>query len=211
MAINGWLHPEESRAADTVDRVVASIGSTAITQSDVEMEHRFETFLEGHAPSPPPDAKEMEQARDRLIQQMLLALEADGEGLKVENSKTEAISWLEQVRKNYPDSQSYQSAMAATGMTEDDALARLENHIRTLRLIDERLRPNAWVDQREIEHYYENNFSPDYTRRTGASAPALDKVEDEIREILVQQKVDRLLVEWLKEIKEDRHVGLHSF
>ena len=175
------------------------------------MEYRFETFLEGRPQSPPPDAKELDQARDRLIQQMLLTLEADGEGLKVEHSKTEAIRWLDQVRKNYPDPQSYQSALAATGMTEDDALARLENHIRTLRLIDERLRPNAWVDQREIEHYYENNFSPDYTRRTGASAPALDKVEDEIREILVQQKVDRLLVEWLKEIKEDRHVGLHSF
>jgi hypothetical protein len=211
MAVNGWLHPENSCAADTVDRVVASIGSTTITQSDAEVEYRFEMFLEGHPQSPPPDSKELDQARDRLIQQTLLTLEAEGEGLKVENSRTEAMRWLDQVRKDYPDSQSYQSALAATTMTEEEALARLENHVRTLRLIDQRLRPNAWVDQKEIGHYYEDKFSPDYTRRTGVSAPALDKVEDEIREILVQQKVDQLLAEWLKEIRESRHVEFHSF
>jgi len=65
------LGPSFSRA-EILDRVVASTGEVAITQSDVEREYRLERFLDGQWPAPPPDSKTLEQVGERLTEQKLL-------------------------------------------------------------------------------------------------------------------------------------------
>ena len=52
IAAGGTVSP----AAQTLDRVVASIGNLAITASDVEQEYRFERFLDAQWPPPPPNS-----------------------------------------------------------------------------------------------------------------------------------------------------------
>ena len=59
-------------AAQTLDRVVASIGNVAITASDVEQEYRFERFLDAQWPAPPPNSATLADAREHLTYQMLL-------------------------------------------------------------------------------------------------------------------------------------------
>jgi hypothetical protein len=211
MALALGTSTPDACAVGTLDRVVASIGNTAITRSDVETEHRFENFLEGTPRQEAPDAQQFEQARDRLINQLLLTTEADAEDIRAEDSSAQATQLLKQVRERYPDEQSYRTALATTGLSEEQALRRLERHVRSLRLIDQRLRPNAWVDHSEIEAYYRGTFVPEHSRREGTTVPPLEEVESQIREILVEQKVDQLLAEWLKEIEASRHVRLHSF
>lgn len=197
--------------AETLDRVVASVGNIAITEGEVEMEFRFENFLEGKPQESLPGRQDLQSARDRLIQQTLLVLEAEAEGVDESDSAARATQMLEQVRRTYPDAAAYQAAMESTGFTETQILERLQRHVRSLRLIDQRLRPNAWVDQWEIETYYAGTFAPEFLRRNKGPAPSLGEVEDQIHEILVQQKVDQLLAEWLKEIEKNRQVKVHSF
>ena len=200
-----------ARAAETLDRVVGSVGNIAITESEVEMEHRFENFLECKSQGSQPGLQDLQQARDRLIKQTLLVLEAEAEGVDKSDSAARATQMLEQVRRTYPDAAAYQAAMESTGFTEAQILERLQRHVRSLRLIDQRLRPNAWVDRPEIETYYTETFVPEFLRRNEGPAPSLGEVEDQIHEILVQQKVDQLLAEWLKEIEMNRQVKVHSF
>jgi hypothetical protein len=206
----GLLSPA-SRAAETLDRVVASVGNIAITEGEVEMEFRFENFLEGRPQEGPPGEQDLQQASDRLMKQTLLVLEAEAEGVDASDSAAQVAQLLEQIRRSYPDAATYEAALRSTGLSETQILERLQRHVRSLRLIDQRLRPNAWVDQPEIETYYEGTFVPEFLRRNKGPAPSLGEVEDQIREILVQQKVDQLLVEWLKEIEVNRQVKVHSF
>jgi hypothetical protein len=200
-----------AHAAETLDRVVASVGNLAITEGEVEMEFRFENFLEGKPSENQPSLHDLKQAHDRLIKQTLLVLEAEAEGVDASDSAAQAAQLLEQVHRSYPDAATYEAAIRSTGLSETQILERLQHHVRSLRLIDQRLRPNAWVDQPEIETYYEGTFVPEFLRRNKGPAPSLGEVEDQIREILVQQKVDQLLVEWLKEIEANRQVKVHSF
>jgi hypothetical protein len=198
-------------AAETLDRVVASVGNIAITTSDVEKEYRYELLLEAKLPAPVPDAATLDRVRDRLVEQQLLKQEADAEGIERADLPQGAKQALSEVRRQYPSDEAYQTALGALGITEEQVLGRLEEQAVTIRVIDQRLRPAAWVERSEIETYYTNTFVPELSRQSTSPAPPLDEVEAQIREILVQQKIDRLLATWLGELKAVRRVRLHSF
>jgi hypothetical protein len=195
--------------SQTVDRIAVSIGNIAITQSEIEQELRFEQFMDGQSQSQEPDAAQLAAARDRLLKQTLLSLEAEAEGTESSALAEEASRLLDQVRKLYPDVARYQAALAGTSLTQDQAVQRLMTHVRSLRLINLKLRPNAWVERPEIEAFYEKKFVPEYGQR--GVPPPIEEVENEIREILLEQKVDQLLDEWLKEIEGSRRVKFHAY
>jgi hypothetical protein len=153
----------------------------------------------------------LDRVRDRLVEQQLLKQEAEAEGIERADLPQGAEQALSEVRRQYPSEEAYHAAFRALGITEEKVLHRLEEQIVTIRIIDQRLRPAAWVERSEIETYYTNTFVPEFSRQSAAPAPPLDEVEAQIREILVQQKIDRLLATWLGELKAVRRVRLHSF
>jgi peptidyl-prolyl cis-trans isomerase SurA len=194
--------------AETVDRIAVSVGNIGITQSEIEQQLRFEKFMDGQPQSAEPGPAQLEAARDRLVRQTLLALEAETEDTDSSGLAAEAGRLLDEVRKLYPDEESYQTALSATGCTQDQAVQRLMNHVRILRLIDQKLRPNAWVEPAEIETYYQKTIVPKYSE-SHETPPPLEELEQQIRELLLQQEVDQLLDDWLKEIESSRRVKFH--
>ena len=198
-------------AAETVDRVVASIGNAALTASDVEQEYRFELFLNGQSLSVPPDPATLERVRDRLIDQRLLAEEAEAERVERTDLPPQAAATLAEVRRKYPSEEAFQAALRTLEMDEREVLQRLGDQALVLRIIDQRLRPAAWVERAEIEAYYRKTFGREHVEQAAGSAPALEDVENQIREILAQEKINQLLSTWLEELKTSRRVRLHSF
>ena len=196
---------------DTLDRAVASIGNSALTESDVQAECRFELFRNGRPAETAPDAAEFERIRDRLIDQKLLEQEAEAENLKLPDLSRQATEMLNQARAKYATEALYQAALRSLGMDEPRVLERLTRQVRTLWLIDQRLRSSVWVEQAEIEVYYRETFAPEYLRCSGGAAPSLADVENQIREILVQKKIDELLAKWLEELRSSRRLRVHSF
>jgi hypothetical protein len=205
-----WLTPVFSRA-EILDRVVASIGDLAITQSDVEQEYRLERFLDGQWPPPPPDSKTLEQVRERLVYQKLL-LEEETQDLSRDPAlEKTAVEALDGVRKRFPSEQDYRSALHWLHMDEKQILATLVDQQRILRIIEQQLRPAAAPGTPEVESYYRDVFTPEYTRTHGPPVPPLREVEGQIREILVQKKIDELLASWLEELRPSRRVRFYSF
>jgi hypothetical protein len=199
-------------SAQTLDQVVASIGNTAITQSDVDAEYRFEVFLtEGHLPASPPDAATFARVRDRLIDQRLLTQEAAAEGIQPEDVHQAAERRLTDARKKCKSEDAFQSSLRSLGLTEAQLLDRLAEQERTLRMIDQRMRPSVTVEPAEIEAYYRDTFTPDYSKHNpGEAVPPLAQVESQIREVLAQKKIDQQLAAWLNELKVTHHVRLEQ-
>jgi hypothetical protein len=198
-------------AAETVDRVVASIGNAALTASDAEQEYRFELFSNGQSPSAPPDLATPERVRDRLIDQRLLAEEAQAENVERTDLPPQGAATLAEVRKKYPSEEAFQAALRTLEMDEQEVLRRLEDQMLVLHIIDQHLRPAAWVERAEIEAYYQKTFGREHVEQAAGPTPALEEVENQIREILVQEKIDHLLSSWLQELKASRRVRLYSF
>jgi hypothetical protein len=196
--------------AEMLDRVVASVGDTAITQRDVDQEYLFERFLDGKSPAGEPDSEDTQAALNRLISQTLLTEQMRSPGRASKNGAKNAEETLKSVREKYPDEQSYRAALQSLGMTEPQVLKRLEIYQRTLQMINNRLRPMALPDPAEIEDYYKNIFVPEYTKQNAGAPPKLDQVREQIREILVQKKMNEQLDDWLKRLKASHRVTIHS-
>jgi hypothetical protein len=197
-------------AAEVVDRVVASVDNIAITQNDVKEQYRLEQFLNGQPLETAPESA-LEGVRDRLINQVLMEQEVEAEAGNLPDFSAQAEKAWEEVRGKYASEESFQAALEKLGMSRQEILARLQVQERMLYLIDERLRPAAWVDLSEIEDYYSKTFVPEYEQRHSSKPPPLEEVESQIREILVQKKIDELLPDWMGELRTGRRVKVHPF
>jgi len=197
--------------AEILDRVVASIGNVTITQSDVEREYRLERFLDGQWPAPPPDSKTLEQVRERLTDQKLLLGEETQDFSHDATLEKTAAEELDAVRKSFSSEPDYQSALHALHMDEKQILTTLIEQQRILRIVEQRLRPEAAPGTTDVQSYYRDVFTPEYTQTHRSAVPPLTEVQGQIQEILVQKKIDQLLASWLEELKPSRAVRFHSF
>jgi peptidyl-prolyl cis-trans isomerase SurA len=190
--------------------VVASVGNTAITSSDVENEYRLELFLDGKpAADADPDVTTLDQVRDRLIDRALLDEEAHASEIKVAPDDSAVDQRLDEVRKKFPNLAAYQNGLQALSMTEAGLRQDLAEQQTILQLIDQRLRPEATVEPSEIETYYRSTLIPQLERQ-GQPAVPLAQVTDRIREILVQQKISGLLEDWLKRLRAAHEVKTYG-
>jgi SurA-like N-terminal domain len=195
---------------ETLDRVVASIGNAAITERDVDEEYHFERFLQGRPPTGSPDPVVRKAALSRLISQKLLEEQIGSVSRNAAAAQESAENTLQQVRKEFRSDEAYRSALRTLGMTEPQVLKRLKLYQRTLRMIDERLRPTAQPDLKEVEAYYKETFVPEYAKSHTTPPPPLAEVRDKIQEILVQRKINQLLSRWLDRLKSTRRVTIYS-
>ena len=208
IAAGGTVYP----AADILDRVVASVDRAAITASDVEHEYRFERFLDAQWPPPPPDARALASARERLTYQILISREEDPAPADKAECEKAAVERLAALRKGFPGPEGFQVAVRELGMTEADIVARIAKQNLMLRLIDQRLRPAASPPDDEVAEYYRQTFIPEFQRKNpGAAAPPLPEVENQIREVLTQKHINELLDQWIEELKPSNRVSIHSF
>lgn len=196
--------------AENLDRVVASVDYRAITESDVETEYRLEQFLDGKAPTAPPDEDTRQLVRDRLIDQMLLSEEAAKSSAETASAETLGKE-LDEVQKQFGSEQAFGSALRAVGLTKEQVIERLQERQTVLNLINRRLGPEAFVERSEIETYYNKTFVPAYQKENTGPVPPLREVARRIREILLQERVNKLLEEWLKNLKTSHRVEEHSF
>jgi len=195
--------------AEVLDRVVASIGNVAITQSDVEHEYRLERFLDGQWPPPPHDSETLDRVRERVTYQKLLLEEETQDLSHAPALEKTAAEELDGVRKRFPSEQDFQSALHSLHMDEKQILTALIDQQRILRIIEERFRPAAAPATPEVESYYRDVFTPEYTRTHGPPAPPFKDVQGQIQEILVQKKIDELLATWLEELRPSRRVRFY--
>lgn len=199
-------------ATQTLDSVVASVGNVAITASDVMTEYRFERFLDGQWPPPPPDAATLGAVRQRLTYQLLLTQEEDITAEDRAESEAAARVRLAEVQKEFPHSEDFTGALKDLGMTQAEVQARIAQQDLMLRLVNQRLRPEASPSDDDIANYYRSSFVPEFLRKNpaGLAPPPLAEVADQIREILVQKRMNELLDQWINELRPASEVRYHS-
>jgi len=184
----------------------------AITASDVEQEYRLERLLDGQWPPPPPDSAALASAREHLTYQVLLTREENPGPADRADSEKAAAERLAALRKGFAHAEDFQQALKDLGMTETDLVARIAQQELMLRLIDQRLRPAASPSEDAVADYYRSTFVPEFQKKNdGAAAPPLSEVEDQIREVLIQKRMNELLDQWIEELKPVTNVRFHSF
>jgi hypothetical protein len=199
------LAPRRASAA-VIDRIVATVNSHVILQSDWDDALCYEALLTNRNLAQFTD-DDRRAVLDRLIDQELLREQMKSADFP-HATDAEVATRVAEARKLYPQAASdaaWRDLLAQYHLMEKDLVAHVRQQIDVMRLVDARLRPTVEIDSKSIESYYRDQFVPKL-KQAGASEVPLADVSAKIRELLTQEKVSELLVSWLQNLRSEGHV-----
>ena len=204
-------HNQAAQPAKTVelDRVVAVVNNQAILASDVDDEVRLAVLDPGVAGVVLTPKRALEQLISRTLIQQQMSLE-DAQVTEPEQSEVDAR--LAEIRREVPacihfncaSEQGWTTFLAAHGLTPKRVETYLRYRLQILRFIELRFRQGIRIAPEEIESYYRGTLLPQYAR--GEAIPPLEKVAPRIEEILLEQQVNVLFDDWLKNLRKQGDV-----
>jgi hypothetical protein len=192
--------------AVVLDRVVAVVNNQAILASDLDEEMRL-TVLDparaGLGVLTPKRALEQLISR-ALIQQQIRQEDAQA----TEPLQTEVDARLAEIRKemracvrqNCASEEGWKAFLVAHGLEQKRVEIYLRNRLQILRFIELRFRQGILISKDEIQTYYSETLLPQYA--PGEAVPPLDKVAPRIEEILLEQQVNLLFDDWLRNLRK---------
>ena len=190
---------------ETLDRIVATVDRHPIMRSDVEEEARFNHFLAGQTGNI--TVQDEVAALDRLVDRDLISDQVAVFGA-IPVTKEEIEARVSEMRKQIPGAESdpdWKRLLQQNGLEETDVESRVAEEIRTLRFIDMRFRSEVRVGPRAIQTYYETKFVPEM-KKQNLTPPPLDQVQDKIESILREERVNALISDWLKGLRNQSRI-----
>ena len=194
---------------EEVDRVVAIVNGQLILDSDVDRERRFAALLPYGAEGGPYNRDEAIERlinRDLILQQ--LQLQPGGEVTQEAAGRD-----LDALRKSIPTCAKYQCEtqegwdkfLATQGFDEESLTSLWRQRMEVLEFIEQRFRMGIRILPAEIQDYYTNTMLPEYAAQ-GVEAPPLRTISRRIQEVLLQQRVSKLLDDWLTSLRAQGNV-----
>jgi len=195
-----------------LDHVVAVINGSVILQSDVEEDMRYavlQPFAIGSARNTPQRALQRLIDRDLILQQMQTAQAVTPPTPEeVQRRLTELRTIIpECVRYHCETDAGWQAFLEAKGLNEKEVEAHWSQRMMILSFIQSRFGSGVRITPAEIADYYNKTLVPQLHDK-GVKPPPLDTVSSRIEEILLQQRVSSLLLEWLQSLKSEGSVSI---
>uniref|UniRef100_E6PZM8 Peptidylprolyl isomerase n=1 Tax=mine drainage metagenome TaxID=410659 RepID=E6PZM8_9ZZZZ len=192
-----------------LNSVVAVVNQRVILASDVDMELRIIHLLPAgnRKENSAADALERLTTRALIEQQMLLE-----DPTELNTPEAEVTKSLIELRQNLPactltdcmTEAGWKNFLSGLDLTPERVFAYWKERIAVLAFIELRFRSGLQIAPEEIESYYTKTLLPQYSHPS--DAPSLKSVSPRIQEILLQERVNGLLDEWLKSLKDEGQV-----
>lgn len=196
-----------------LDRVVAVINKDVILESDIQEEMHYAILQPIRA-----DAGENspQNALVRLIDRDLILQQMDLSGISIPAPTDQQVeSEISDLRKHIPDCVMYkceteagwQAFLKANDLSEPAVFARWRQILLVLSFIQARFGAGIRITDPEIKRYYDEVIVPQFAKRE-LKPPALQAMSGRIRQVLLQQRVNGLLEDWLKSLKGEGSVTI---
>lgn len=184
--------------AQIIDRILAVVDNSIITQSDVVAAMRL--GLE-HAPgAPDPIAAVL----DSLIERRLTLTEVDRYA-PPEPSDTDVNLRLEQIRLSFPSADAFRAVLAQAGLDEAQLRRHLRDDLRIDAYLQQRFGSTVQPSEEEILAYYRAHA--DQFSKAGTVRP-YDDAHDGARRALVAERRDALIRDWVAGLRRRANVSV---
>lgn len=192
--------------AEIVDRTIAVVNDHLVTWSDLDEQMRFEALENGRA------LKERDQARQReafehLVQYRILRDQMQGTSPAV---ASEVESRIAEVRSGWhlqKDDPQWVATLTRYGLSEVELRELVTNQIEILKFMEFRVRPLVRVSRAEVDEYYTSTLAPQVVAQ-GQTPEPVEAVTRMIRELLVEQKMNREMEKWLENLRAQSRVQM---
>ena len=176
-----------------IDGVAARIEDDLILESEVRELASFQKLADG-------EAKPRSEILRLLADQWVVRGEANAAKYPP-TPAAEVDSAYQQFVKQFGSAEEFQKRCAAADITEAAVRREIGQQLFLAHFLDYRFRAAAQVDDKEVEKYYDDEFAPQLKAR-GEAVPALEEVEDTIREVLIQRAINERATKWLDDTRE---------
>lgn len=198
-------------SAEVIDRIVAVVNHQIITLSDVKQERKFLEIGPGDPitaqSSPGNEQPSQFELTQKLIEQSLIRQQIEQfPGIDVSPEETE--KQMASLKKENSSSQDWEQQLEQLQLTPEEVKEHLRWQLQVMKFFDYRFRQFAVVDPREIEGYYREKFLPELATRGIEKQPSLAEVEEKIRAILAEEKVNLQIDAWLKSLRESASIEI---
>lgn len=184
--------------AEIIDRILAVVDNSIITQSDVLASARL--GLEKAPASGDPIAVVLE----RLIERRLTLAEVDRYA-PPEPSAADLTLRLEQVRLAFPSAAAFETAMAQVGLDEEQLRRRLRDDLRIDAYLQQRFGSVLQPPEDQILEYYRAH-QDEFTKR-GTLRPFND-AHDDARDGLIVERRKALILEWVTSLRRRANISV---
>lgn len=191
----------DDSAAIPIDSVAARIEDDVILESEVRELGAFQTLSDG-------EAKPRSEVIRDLADQWIVRGEANAAKYPLP-SADDAQNAFQQFAKQFASTEQFQKSLAAADLTEAATKRILAQLLYLARFLDYRFRAAAQVDDKQVETYYHEEFAPQLKAR-GDAVPALEDVEDTIREVLIQRAINERAAKWLDDTRQRLKIDIVS-
>jgi peptidyl-prolyl cis-trans isomerase SurA len=194
-----------------LDHVVAVINGSVILQSDIDEEMAY-AVLQPFSISAA--ANTQQRALQRLIDRALILQQMETSQTVAAPTAEELQRSITQLRGLIPDCARYQCVtdagwqdfLKANGLTQKEVEVRWRQRLDILSFIQSRFGAGVRITPAEIEDYYKKTLIPQFHSKM--KPPTLEVVSPRIAEILLQQRVSSLLLDWLQSLKSEGSVSI---
>jgi hypothetical protein len=180
------------RAQTVVDRIVVRVEDDIILLSEVRELGLYQQLLNDRAAN-------REALISQLIEQWIVKTEATAAEFP-RPSDAEIDRAAADLEKHFASPAAYQARLRELSFSASAVRRLLAQQLWMARYLDYKFRPAAQIESEQIEKYYRDEFVP-ALRARGQTAPALDVVRKQIRELLVQQDISQRASHWLEEAR----------
>ena len=183
-----------------VDRMVAVVnGRELITYTDL----LWQLALQPNVPLDAPRPEDLRRALDLLIDQRLIAQEAE-KLPSAAPSEREVNEEIGRLVGFFPSPADFYARLSRVGLGEDSTQLReiVESRVRINKYLDFRFRAFTVVSPREVEDYYREVYVPRRRRQApGLVVPTREQVYKELEAELIENKVNSDTDEFLDEAR----------
>jgi peptidyl-prolyl cis-trans isomerase SurA len=184
-----------------VDRIVVTVGTQAITESELELTIRLTSFL--NQSTPDFSAANRRKTVERMIEQRLVLKELDFSRYPRPSSDEVAPRLRNIVSLLFGDKDaSYRAALEKYEITEDDVKRYLLWQMTFFRFIDFRFRPGIEVTPAEIEEYFKSTIQPLALKANPDKKITLEEYHDRIERILMARREEVEMQSWLADTRK---------
>ncbi|MBA2502145.1 MAG: hypothetical protein H0V27_04610 [Pyrinomonadaceae bacterium] len=186
LAVSCVFAAAPARSQAVVDKWVATVnGSELITRSDL----LWQLVLQPNTPIEPPRTEDLNRALQLVIDQRLIAQEAEKlPSITPKDVETEAE--LAELVKLFPSSTEFYERVRRVGLSSERLREIARERVAIKKFLDFRFRSFTVVTEQEVADYYRDVYVPRLrARASGIVVPTLEQARKEVQQTLTESKI----------------------
>lgn len=196
-------------AQETIDKTVATVSDSVNTELITYSDLLWQLALEPDASIRPPSSQDLNRALQTLINQRLIALEA--QRLPTLAPKDDEVkAEIKRVLDSFPSTAEFERRLRIVGFNsvDDDNFEKImRQRVAIDKYLDFRFRSFVIVTAQDEEKYYREIFIPDFRKRNpGVLVPSLANSRAGINKTLSETKIEEGIEKYLEDAKQRAEV-----